>query len=383
MTFEETLRQSLLINQVGVCPIQLVQYDSATLHLSAQDFSARRFLKNQKRIYQELKPQKREILQDQHAVLTSSKLITFDRHRRQTNSIDLLSKNCQVTCYDLVSSYTEPSFFKYALVFSKRIKMTMSSKRSSNSHIASSHLTTSHFHQAVKSLPHRVPWLKHPASNIESIVILFNQKRQRKVWKQYTKKLFGLKVLNLNKAIYKNSVEKHYQESPCQDQYEQKKQKHDQSYEHDAKLLGIAHTPTTISPSMSYSSSLRYPPSLSASPTSYNSSPIHSPKAALSLSPRSSLKHSKLKFKQPPKPLSSSKPSLKFANDDMVENDPFNQELFQLTTKFNSQNNIIDDFNDLLMTCPVDYSKTFNLNYNNFIPPPNNPPKFKLPKSPE
>ena len=36
MTFLEALDKSILTNEIGICPIQIVQYDSATLHLSAQ-----------------------------------------------------------------------------------------------------------------------------------------------------------------------------------------------------------------------------------------------------------------------------------------------------------------------------------------------------------
>lgn len=373
MTFLEALDKSILTNEIGICPIQLVQYDSATLHLSAQDISAHRFLKNQKRIYQELKPQKREILQSQQAVLTPTQLLTFDAFQQQTSSFNILSKSCQVTCYDLVSSYTESSPFKYALVFSKRIKRTTSLKRNSNSHLSP---PTGYFHHTVKSLPYRIPWLKYPVSNVESVVILFNQKRKRKIWRQCLKKCFGIKVLNLNKAIYRNSVEQHYQQSSQSDQGLDDDLDPEYHYTHQVQPLNIIKTqPCSISPSSSYNSSLTTPPSLSTSPTSYYSSPPTSPKPSFKLSP----KFSKFSLKHPPNTI---KPCLKF-DDSLIENDLFNQELFQLTTKFNKHNNIIDDFNDLLMTSPTEGSPTLTINYNHFIPPPHSPPKFKLPKIPE
>lgn len=386
MVFEDSLEECILTSEIGECPIQLVQYDSATLHLSAQDISAHRFLKNQKRIYQELKPQKREILQNQTAVLTSEQLVTFDEYEQPIHSFDLLSRNCQVTCYDLVSSYTESSPFKYALIFSKRIRRTLSLKRNSHCSFNNSNTANSHFHQAVKSLPYRVPWMKCPTSSVESVVILFSQKRTRRVWKQCLKKIFDIKVLNLNKAIYSFSVE-HHQQYQFADQYEleqeqeQEQQQQHYNYTQEIRPLNIIKNPPPMSPasstssSSSYNSDLESPPSLSTSPTSYYSSPPNSPRP-FKVSPQ----FSKFYLENQPKNL---RPRLSF-DDNLIEKDMFNQELFQLTTKFNSQHNIIDDFNDLFAASSADYNPTPAINYNDFIPPPhNNPPKFKLPKIPE
>lgn len=276
LAFINAFNESILDNEVGACPIQLLQYDAATLHLSAQNISAYSFLKNQKRLYRELKPQTREIYQ-QHVVLTPENVLTYaitpnDKsvitnamdpssifgllsHSSSSRTGPITSSSIHITSYDLVSSYTESSPFQYALVFSKKLPSRKRSPSLRNSHVRSSssgdetaiHSTfnvqrkrfsqvsfnnqqpgnrssvisttssinsisshsspTPRLDSVIKTLPHRIPWLKHHPSEVQSIVVLFNNKKKRKVWKQCLKEVFGIRVLNLNRAIYKNATE--------------------------------------------------------------------------------------------------------------------------------------------------------------------------------
>lgn len=321
LTFLTAFNNSILDNVVGSCPIQLLQYDAATLHLSTKDISSHSFLKNQKRLYRELKPQRRQI-NHQHAILTESRAVLaytisstptqqsvtngslepstiFQLQQEPLSSHRKLSA-VHVTSYDLVSSYTEASPYKYALIFSRKIhrkkrsgsnrnsvvrmsklhkdyhslspssssrSSTISqsdetssinssssgnqhgtrqptsgtngysfvhkkrhsqvnfSKSDSEKHKKYSNRSSVHSSQTlessssstspstptldtvISSLPHRIPWLNYSPQRVETVVILFNQKRKRKVWKQCLRDVMGIRVLNLNKAIYKTSTE--------------------------------------------------------------------------------------------------------------------------------------------------------------------------------
>ncbi|VVT50434.1 uncharacterized protein SAPINGB_P002761 [Magnusiomyces paraingens] len=291
------LNNSVLDSIVGTCAIQLLQYDAATLHLSTQDISSHSFLKSQKRLYRELKPQRCPI-EPQHAVFTPQKILSFDVPQKenietfiQANHIFELSdcknnrssnlghhrsyrNNVHVTSYDLASSFTESSPFKYALVFCKSLepRKKISSNRNSIVRVSknlknyespikndeqsrSSHFVLKKRHTQVNfqssptvqdysfktptrysrqntdkqpstenrssylqpqleistldtvtsTLPFNIRWLKSSQSNVETFVILFSQKRKRKIWKRLLLESFGIKVLNLNRTIYKNA----------------------------------------------------------------------------------------------------------------------------------------------------------------------------------
>lgn len=314
--FLRAFNDSLLDNVVGSCPIQLLQYDAATLLLSTKDISTHSFLKNQKRLYKELQPQT-SVIEQQHALLTSRHVLSYSIANPDTTDsilsmptlpktifdLDTLNKrnstmsssssrshhhhSVQVTSYDLASSYIESSPYKYALIFSRKISrlsrppsfISNDAKKRSSSSIQNSPASiqvedSSHYsspqidpsfspsnsnrryrpkqyrhHQRrslygsnkrssysslhfkkyeqgvspslstspttyqqtqpstldaiISTLPHRIPWLKYHPSRVETVVILFNQKRKRKVWKRCLAESFDLRVLNLNKVIYR------------------------------------------------------------------------------------------------------------------------------------------------------------------------------------
>lgn len=285
LSFLDAYNESILDNVVGSCPVQLLQYDAATLHLSTQDMSSHSFLKNQKRLYRELMPQRRAIVQH-HAVLTAKALLAYATSPPDHDDDDDTPVDpglvfdmrdsrgpVHVTSYDLASSFTESSPYRYALVFStqqdsrrrapaqanrnsvvrlprlspddqqhfglrkrhaqvnfqtshsprtataddsrrssRHYSGSRSNSRSSSRHDANGNLpgpafiettpTQSTLDTVVSTLPLRIPWLKYPpVRNGETAVILFNHKSKRKAWKRCLLDCFGIRVLNLNKAI--------------------------------------------------------------------------------------------------------------------------------------------------------------------------------------
>lgn len=189
-SFATAVSDCILDNTVGVCDIKLIQYDAATLALKAQEpkISSHNRLTTQKKLYNLLQPQKCPI-EECHGVLTGSCALVYPNN--STIPGDWFDLNAEPICsvrvamYDLSCSFAISSAYKYALVLSR------------GSGFARNPLL-----ESVLGPTTSLPWLLCvDDNNTEALVLVFNQKRQRKLWRHCLKDIFGYSTVNVHTML--------------------------------------------------------------------------------------------------------------------------------------------------------------------------------------
>lgn len=196
LAFLSAYNDRILDNIVGTCSIDLLQYDAATAFLRSLDnrTSSHNLLHSQKQLYKQFQPQ-RHALSQRHALLTGRYVLSYEAPSSSTQVLDNLfdlaplgstGAGITITSYDLSSSYTLSSEYKYALVFT--------SGPAQNAY-PDPILTSS------VNLKTNLPWLEYNAASFDSLVLLFNRKRKRKLWKRCLKDIFGYTTINGPRAL--------------------------------------------------------------------------------------------------------------------------------------------------------------------------------------
>lgn len=190
-SFLSAFSDCILDNVVGYCDIGLVQYDAATFKLRAQKTHlSHSTLSTQKKLYQQLQPQKCPIVQC-HALLTGKQVLAYPLHDTTTATgpsgmFDLRqdsTSQVRMASYDLSCSFASSSPYRYALIFSRRLNLQPDS-----------------FLESVLGHQPSLQWLTTSDSS-ETLVILFNQKSKRKLWKRCLKDIFGYSAVPTHKFL--------------------------------------------------------------------------------------------------------------------------------------------------------------------------------------
>lgn len=190
-SFATAISDCILDNAVGVCDIKLIQYDAATLALKAQEpkISSHNRLTTQKKLYNLLQPQKYPI-EECHGVLTGNCALAYTSNSTIPDGgwFDL---NAEPTCsvrvamYDLTCSFAVSSAYRYALVLSR-----------------GTGLNCNPLLESVLGPTTSLPWLvRVDRDETEALVLVFNQKRQRKLWRHCLKDIFGYSTVNVHTVL--------------------------------------------------------------------------------------------------------------------------------------------------------------------------------------
>lgn len=186
-------------DMVGVCDVQLIQYDAATLALRnllqhQKRISSHDILKTQKQLYTQLQPQQSNIT-EMKGLLSPQCALTY-----RNTSIDSIfdfsgfqKSKIQVWSYDLSCSFAINWPYRYALIFSNSAKQLQQ-----DSYLNS--IFKIHQKNNVKT----PSWLSaSDTSRLEEsiFIVLFSQKRKRKLWKQALKDTFGCTAMNLQRSM--------------------------------------------------------------------------------------------------------------------------------------------------------------------------------------
>lgn len=213
LSFTTAFDDRIINNIVGTCSIELVQYDAAlqSLRRMPPSHSAYQLLNTQKQLYNQFQPQTQTISQ-RHALLTGRYVLSYslsvsDQQQEAPKNVttpttssspeileelfDLAqsSSEINIASYDLTSSYTMASPFKFALVFSRS---TNSGKNTWSSKLLLSSIT---------DVKPTLPWLSQYKEEFDSFVLLFDRKRKRKLWKRCLMDIFGYPTSNVPKML--------------------------------------------------------------------------------------------------------------------------------------------------------------------------------------
>lgn len=196
--FLSAFSDCILDNVVGVCNVALLQYDAATLTLRSQQtcsrasISSHNMLSTQKKLYHQLQPQNCPITPS-HALLTGRYALAYPMTQSATSVqpigvFDLAQgsgSEVRMASYDLTCSYANSSPYRYALVFSR------GTCRKPNPLL-----------ESVLDRQSVLPWLTQSGlGETQSLVILFNQKRKRKLWKRCLRDIFGYSAVSAGKLL--------------------------------------------------------------------------------------------------------------------------------------------------------------------------------------
>lgn len=195
MSFLAAFNDRILDNVVGTCPMGLLQYDVTSSFLrSTTKTLSHSVLRTQKHLYKHFQPQQQDITQ--HQVLLTGRYVL----KYTTTDLDSLNPptlqqffdlapstgDITVASYDLSSSFTVHSEYKYALVLSN----------TPSRHALPDPALTSSID--VKT---ELPWLNYDASSFDSVVLLFNRKKKRKLWKRCLKNIFGYSIISVERTL--------------------------------------------------------------------------------------------------------------------------------------------------------------------------------------
>lgn len=198
LDFKSAYNDRMLDTPVATCAIELIQYDVATRVLRTQhqehQLTTHHFLQAQKQLHKQLSPQRHGIV-TRHAVLTGRYAQTYNNETGQQvldKLFDLafapdLGK-ITIASYDMTCSYAEAQPYRFALVLSHSSKHRC-------------RLINPCLPGSMDPAAGSVPWLALDSAQLDSLVLLFNRKRNRKLWKQCLKDIFGYPTINVLKAL--------------------------------------------------------------------------------------------------------------------------------------------------------------------------------------
>lgn len=198
LDFKSAYNDRILDTLVATCAIELIQYDAATRVLRTQhqeqELTTHQLLQAQKQLHKHLSPQ-RHAIDNRHAVLTGRYALSYTNGTGQQVLDELFDLAfapgrgaINIASYDMTCSYTEAQPYRFALVFSHPSKHPCP-------------LINPALPGAMDTAEGSVPWLSLDSSQFDSFVLLFNRKRNRKLWKQCLKDIFGYPTLNVPKAL--------------------------------------------------------------------------------------------------------------------------------------------------------------------------------------